>query len=366
MPPGFAFPANEDIWIPLFNEFPPQARNHPNPTGGNTPLVLGALNPGVTIEQANSEATLFAHRLAEQFADTNKRFNTGLVQPLLNVFTPIQLRGLLYFMLGVCVLVLLLACANVMNMQFARATLRAKELAVRSSLGATRGRLIRQMLTESLLVATLGAVIGVLLAYWATDFLQATVQNLPVPIPAYISFEIDKLVLAFVVFATMAAAVVSGVIPAWMASKANPVEVLKEGGRGSTSRAAAIITRGLVVAQIVLTCVILISALLELQSILKTQQLDYGYDTTALTTARMGLMDGAYPTGDARRLFYDRLLREIRTSPEIESAAVTLRFRMAFAGNARIELEGRAYTDDKDRPNVNLKTSPTATSPRSA
>jgi predicted permease len=355
MPPGFAFPSNEDIWIPLFNEFPVRPRNDPNVIGANTPLVLATLRPEISIEQAASEATLFARRLAEQFPDTNKRYNVGRVDPLLTVFSPPQLRAVLYFMLGVCVLVLLLACANVMNMQFARAALRTKELAIRSSLGATRGRLIRQMLTESLLLASIGAVVGVALAFWATDYLQATVQNLPVPIPAYITFSIDKMVLAFVLLATMAAAVVSGVVPAFMASRANAIETLKEGNRGTTNRGVSVVTRVLVIAQIVLTCVILISALLELKSILKTQQVDYGYDTHGLITARMGLMEGAYPDGESRHRFYQRLLREVRASSDIDGAAITQRFRMAFAGNAQIEIEGRAYATDKDRPNVNVE-----------
>jgi predicted permease len=112
-----------------------------------------------------------------------------------------------------------------------------------------------------------------------------------------------------------------------------------------------------VVLQILLTCVILIASLLQLKSIVRQQTIDYGYDTTALATARMGLMDGDYPTSDARRLFYDRLLRELRASPEIESAALTNRLRMAFTitGPARIEIQGRDYKDDKDRPNVNVE-----------
>jgi len=213
------------------------------------------------------------------------------------------------------------------------------------------------MLTESLLVASLGALIGVALAYWATDFLEQTARNLPNPIPAYISFAIDAPVLAFVVVITMLSAVVSGVLPAWMSSRINPVEVLKESGRGNTSRAITFITRGLVIFQIVLTCIILIASLLQLQSIVRQQKLDYGYDVNGLSTARMGLMDGDYPTSDARRLFYDRLVREVRTSPEIEGAALTNRFRMTFtpSGPARIEIEGRDYKEDRDRPNVNVE-----------
>ncbi|MEO7597736.1 MAG: ABC transporter permease, partial [Opitutus sp.] len=354
MPPGFAFPLNEELWIPLFNEFVPKPRNDQS-AQGNSPAVIGLLRPEVSIEQASLEISAFAQRLSKEFPDTNKGFNVGLVEPLIRNFTPKPLRGVLLAMLAVCGAVLLLACANVMNMQFARATLRAKELAIRSSLGATRRRLIRQMLTESLLIATIGAALGVMGAYWSTDLLLKAARNLPNPIPSYISFTIDAPVLSFVVGITMLSAIFSGILPAWMASQAHPVDVLKESGRGNTSRSIGVVTRALVVLQILLTSVILIAALLQLQSIIKQQKLDYGYDNVAVMTARMGLMDGDYPTGDARRLFYDRLLRELRASPEVESAALTNRFRMTFSGIGRVEIEGHAYKDDKERPNVNFE-----------
>jgi putative ABC transport system permease protein len=146
--------------------------------------VLGLLKPGVSLDQANAEFTALAGRLAAAYPATNKQFNTGQVQKLIDAFTPRPLRGTLYTMLGFCVGVLLIACGNVMNMQFARAMLRAKELAVRSSLGATRVRLMRQMLTESLLVAGLGAAAGTGLAYFAIDWLQTTVRSLDNPPPA--------------------------------------------------------------------------------------------------------------------------------------------------------------------------------------
>ena len=353
MPPRFAFPQNEELWIPLFNEFVPQPRTVAN-AQGNAPAVLALIKPTVSIEQANLEVTAIAQRLASEFPDTNKQFDVGLVEPLIRTFTPRPLQGVLLSMLGVCVAVLLLACANVMNMQFARATLRAKELAIRSSLGATRSRLIRQMLTESLLIATIGAAIGVLAAYWATDYLLATVRNLPNPIPAYISFDIDGPVLSFVVLVTVGAAIFSGVLPAWMASKSSPAAVLKESGRGNTSRSVGLVTRGLVVLQILLTSVVLIASLLQLQSIVRQQEIDYGYDTDALTSARMGLMDGDYPDSAARLRFLEHLLIQLRASPEIEYAALTNRFRMTFGGVTRIEIDGRSYTTDADRPNVNF------------
>ncbi|HVU15686.1 MAG TPA: ABC transporter permease [Candidatus Didemnitutus sp.] len=354
MPKGFSFPVNDQIWSPYFNEYPPTPRNDQTATSP-TPAVMGLLRVGVSAEEATSEISTFAARFAKEFPDTNKQFSTGLVQPLIKTFTGPQLRVLLFSMLAACVLVLLLACANVMNMQFARATLRAKELAIRSSLGATRSRLVRQMLTESLLLASLGALIGVGIAEWATDLLLATARNLSNPIPGYITFPIDPMVLTFVVAITVLTAVISGVIPAWMAARADPSGVLKESGRGNTSRAINFVTRSLVIAQIVISCLILIYSLLQLQSIVRQQRVDYGYDTQAIATARMGVMDGEYPTAEKKRQFYDQLLIELRASPEIEAAALTNRRQMTFTnvGPSRIEIEGHKYVDDHDRPNVN-------------
>src|SRR5947207_2605717 len=202
MPKGFAFPVNEELWLPLYSEFPPRPRNDP---ASINPAVLGALKPGVSLDQANAEFTGLAKRLATEYPDTNKQFNTGRVEKLIDTFTPRPLRGTLYTMLGFCVGVLLIACVNVMNMQFARATLRAKELAIRSSLGATRVRLIRQMLTESLLVASIGATAGIALAYGSIDWLSATVRNLENRPPSLIIFAFDALALTVSAAATLAA-----------------------------------------------------------------------------------------------------------------------------------------------------------------
>ncbi len=215
-------------------------------------------------------------------------------------------------MLGFCVGVLLIACVNVMNMQFARATLRAKELAVRSSLGATRVRLIRQMLTESLLVATIGAALGIGLAYFSTNWLQASIRNLDNPPPSWITFDIDGRVLAITVLATLLAALGSGLLPAWMSSRNDVANMLKEGGRGNTSRGINFVTRGLVVFQIVVTCVLLIGSLLQVRSILNQQTIDYGYDTDGVHVGAHG--------ADGRRLpdpgFAEALLRPAGPGPE--------------------------------------------------
>ena len=352
MPPGFAFPGNDELWIPLFSEFPPRARNDPSNVN---PAVLALLKPGTSLDQAGAEVATLAKHFAEAYPETNKPFNTGVVEPLIRTYTPVALRGLLLTMLGFCAGVLLIACVNVMNMQFARATLRAKELAVRSSLGATRVRLVRQMLTESLLVALIGAAIGVALAYLSIDALQGTIRALENPPPSWIRFDMDAAVLFFSVAATLSAAFVSGLLPAFMASRANVVAMLKEGGRGSTSRGIHLVTRGLVVVQVVVTCVLLIGSLLQMQSILKQQAIDYGYDTQGVMSARMGLMDGDYPSADARRVFFDRLVRELQAHPDFEAVALTSRFRMVFSGNGPVEIEGRVYKEKGERTNANFE-----------
>jgi predicted permease len=355
MQPGFTFPNTEQIWSPLFNEFPPKLRTDPN-AQGNQPNVLALLRRDVSIDQAQLESTSFARHFAKAYPDSNKQFTEGQVQPLLQTLTPNGVRGQLGFMLGFCIALLLIACVNVMNMQFARAALRGKELAVRSSLGATRMRLVRQMLTESLLVAAIGAVLGVALSCWAVDFLNATYHNLEnSPIPAFVTFDIDGRVLGFTLGATLLAAVASGLVPALMSSRASATEVLKESGRGNTGRTVHLITRGLVVCQILLACVLLIAALLQLRAIRNQQSIDYGYDTSALMSARMGLMDGDYPTAAARQQFYDRLLRQLRADSEFEAATLTSRFRMVFSGNVPVEIEGRKYQQPGDRPNTNLE-----------
>jgi len=352
MPEGFAFPVNEELWVPLYSDFPPRPRGDRQAI---SPAVLGLLKADVTPDQATLEFTAIARRLAAAYPDTNKDFNTGQVQPLIQTFTPAPLRGTLWTMLAFCVGVLLIACINVMNMQFARATLRIKELAIRSSLGGSRLRLIRQMLTESLLVAGIGATAGIGLAYLATGWLNRSVRGLDTPPPSYITFDVDGTVLLATVIATLLAAVVSGTLPALMSSRTNANAVLRDGGRGTTSRSVGLISRGLVVFQLVVTCILLIGSLLQLRSILNQQTIDYGYDTRGVLSARMGLMDGDYPTPESRKVFYDRLLLTLRDSPDFGAVALTNRFRMVFSGNSRIEIDGRAYPDGSARPTANFE-----------
>jgi len=356
MPAGFKFPFSEELWTPLYNEFPPQSRGDLRlGANNNAPAVMGRLKPGVTLDQVNAEFIALAKHLAEDNPKTNQNFTSASVQPLLNAFTFVGLRQTVWAMLAAVILVLLIACVNVMNMQFGRAALRAKELAIRGALGATRWRLVRQMLTESLLVAVFGAAAGVLLAYWSVDLLLRAFSASPFPLPYWWHFTIDARVLAFTLLITLIATVVSGLVPAFLSARGNAAEIMKEGGRGNSNRLVNGITRVLVIGQIAFTAALLIGATLQIKSIRNQMTLNYGYDENALYAARMALMEGAYPTQDARTEFFRKVIRSLRTNPEFDFVSLTSRFRMTFSASGQYETDGQNYLTDRDRPTGNFE-----------
>ncbi len=356
MPPGFKFPFSEELWTPLYNEFPPQPRGDLRlGASNNAPAVMGRLKSGVTLDQVNAEFIALAKHIAQDNPKTNQNFTSASVMPLLNAFTFIGLRQSVWAMLAAVILVLLIACVNVMNMQFGRAALRAKELAIRGALGATRWRLVRQMLTESLVVAVFGAAAGVLLAYWGVDMLVRALSASPFPLPYWWQFTIDSRVLAFTLLITLLATLVSGLVPAYLSARGNAAEIMKEGGRGNSSRLVNVITRILVIGQIALTAALLIAATLQIKSIRNQTKLDYGYDENAVYSARMALMEGAYPTQQARSEFFKRVIRSLRADPQFDHAALSSRFQMTFSGAGQIEVDGQNYLTDRDRPRANYE-----------
>ena len=212
MPQNFKFPNFEELWTPLYNQFPPIPRGQLVIGANNAaPSVMGRLKPGVTLDQANAEFITLARQLAQEYPKTNQNFTSATVQPLANSLIGVQFRQTVWAMLAAVILVLLIACVNVMNMQFGRAALRAKELAIRGALGATRWRLVRQMLTESLVVAVFGAVAGVLLAYWAVDLLTRAMDALAIS-ACRIGFDSQSMraVFAFTVGITLVTTIASG------------------------------------------------------------------------------------------------------------------------------------------------------------
>src|SRR6266516_666927 len=356
MPPNFQFPFSEQLWVALYNEFPPIPRGqHVIGANNAAPAVMGRLKPGVSIDQVNAEFVGLARRLAQDNPKTNSTLTSASVQSLLKAMTGPQLRQQVWGMLGAVILVLLIACVNVMNMQFGRAALRAKELAIRGALGATRWRLVQHMLTESLVVAAFGAFFGILLAYWAVDLFTRTTNTLPFPLPYWIQFTIDGPVLVFTVAITLLATIASGLVPAFLSARGNAAEIMKEGGRGNSNRLVNVVTRVLVVAQIALTAGLLIAATLEIKSIRNQMKLDYGYDENGIYAARMALMEGAYPSEDSRREFFQRAVRALQANSQFKSAAMSSRFRMTFDSQGQYEVDGQNYLTDRDRPRGNFE-----------
>jgi len=201
----------------------------------------------------------------------------------------------------------------------------------------------------------LGAIGGSLIAYWGVAMFDNVVKAAPFPPPYWWQFTIDARVLIFTLAITFLATIVSGLIPALISSRGNAAEVMKEGGRGNSSRLVNVITRVLVVAQIALTAALLIAATLQIKSIRNQTKLDYGYDDTSLYAARLALMEGTYPSEDARREFFQRAVRALRANPQFEAAAMTDRFRMTFAPNGQYEVDGQNYLTDRDRPTGNFE-----------
>ncbi|HVU32089.1 MAG TPA: ABC transporter permease [Opitutaceae bacterium] len=352
MPPGFAFPLNEQVWTPAFAEFIPRGRDDPQTFGG---ALLGRLRPGVTVSQAVAEFTSAAQRFAADYPQTNGRLTAVQVVPFAQTFLGPQVRQILYLMLGAVAIVLLIACVNVMNMQFARATRRTRDLAISSALGASRWRLLRQMLVENLLLAAAGALAGSLFAIWASDALLQHSRTLPVPPPSWVSFDLDGRVLLLIVATTVGAAILSGLVPAWLASRSRPIDLLREGGRGGTSRKTTVIIRALVVLQIALSAALLIASTFMIRSMVNQQRIDWGYDTSEVLAGRMTLFQADHPTPEALGRFYDRILQTLRADSHFSNVALTTRFRLAISNRGGYEVDGETYAADRPRPTAAIE-----------
>lgn len=354
MPAGFNFPVNEELWVPLYNEYPPKPRGDPHAVAAG---VFGRLRAGVTAAQAKVEFDAIAKRLAHAYPKTNSDLVDVQIEPMGHTFLAPQMENMNHLMLGAVVTVLLIACVNVMNMQLARAALRTKELAIRGALGASRCRIVRQMLTESLVLASIGGAVGIALAFWTIDLLTSAlqVQGLAFPIPFWMRFSIDLPVLGGVMGVVLATVFLSGFVPAMIAARVNPSDVMKDSGRGNTNHLAGKITHLLVVGQIALTFALLVACALMVRSIINQQTVSFSYDTESVLTARVGLFEGDYPTPADRVAFFQRVERELRANPVFNYAALTSRFRMAVDGPAQYELDGNPIPNPGDAPRTNTE-----------
>jgi len=303
----------------------------------------------VTLHQATTELEVYLRVLAEKYPQTNRRYTEARIEPLLSGFVAQPTRQLLITMFCAVIAVLLIACANVMNMQFSRATVRSRELAIRAALGATRRRLVSQMLVESLLLAGLGGAAGVVLAYWATGLFAGVMGTLPKQaLPSWMLFKIDGRALVFTVGITAVSVILSGLLPALAASRASLLDALSDSARGHTSRFVRRFTGGLVVSQIALTCTLLICSLLLIKSISNQFALNFGFDLDSVVAGRMNF-EAEYRTDDERRAAFRRTLTHLRSNPQFTHAAFTSRRNMMTTETFHGEIEGRTYAGLEDR-----------------
>jgi predicted permease len=344
MPEKYGFPSAQEVWVPM--QLDPLTLKRGE---GQVVVPFGRLKPGVTIEQAQAEIGAIAKRLAEQYPQTNKDLG-ATVQPFVRRFLGSQTFTLLYTMLGTVFGVLLVACANVANVLLARTAARTKEVAVRTALGATRGRVVRQLMVETLMIAIVGAALGLAIAQAGIVlFNRAIVDTNP---PFWIDIRIDLMVLLFVSGLTIVSALASGVAPALKAARADVNEILKDESRGSSGMRVGRLSRGLVVAEIALSFGLLVAAGLMIKTIVNVQTFDFGFSMSDVLTARMGLFESRYPDDASRARFYAEVQRRLEALPGARSATLTTNLPGLGSGSGPIGIQGRTYAADRDYPSA--------------
>ena len=313
------------------------AAGEPQSRGGHFLGVIGRLKPGVAVDAALAELRTIAARLEAQYPDTNKGWSvtvTSLFDSAVGTFRPT-----LAVLLGAVGLVLLVACANLANMHLARATGRAREMAIRAALGAGRWRIIQQLLTESAVLATIGGTLGLLVAYWATS---AFIKAYPTLLPRSSSIGVDAGVMAFTAGLSIATALFFGLAPAIAAARTRFTDTLKDGARGGGGRLRGWMRSGLVVAEVALALVLLAGAGLLLKSFVQLTHVDPGFQTSNRLTATTLLPQPKYEEPARAIDFMDRVMTGLAAEPGVESVALTSTMPISGADEIySIDFEGR-------------------------
>ena len=328
-----------DVWIPF------QITNELRTRRGRFASSVARMKPGVTIDQAKREMDVIATRLAEQYHDFNANWGVNVV-PLRTQFTG-EIRTPLLIVLGAVGLVLLIACANVANLLLARATSRQKEIAVRAGLGASRWRIARQLLTESVLLSLIGGVLGVLVAWWGTKALVALSP------PALIDLQrvrVNLPVLGFTLGLSVLTGVFFGLVPALVASRIDLQGSLKEGSRGLGGGVGSHRVRNVfVVTQVALALVLLISAGLLVKSFNRLQSVDPGFNPENLLTVRVSLPLAKYNTDQKRIDFFQQAMTQMRAIPGVQSVGAinTPPFTGLYSGTS-VDVDGQVLPPEQE------------------
>jgi putative ABC transport system permease protein len=353
LPQNFEWQAPVDVFVPigLQADKMQERGNHPGI------YVIGLLKPGVTVEAARSEMEAIAERLAEQYPKSNGGNSVRLA--LLQEFATREIRPALLVLLAAVGFVLLIACANVANLLLARSASRSKEVAIRTALGAGRLRLIRQLLTESMLMSLLGGVTGLLLAMWGISALLAVIPE-DIPRLLVMNIGLDGRVLAFTLVISLLTGLLFGIAPALQVTRSNVNESLKEGGRSATGGASRQRVRNtLVISEVALSLLLLVGAGLLIKSFLNLSRSDVGFEPEGVLTMRVSLPEARYKENSQVVNFYQQLLQRVQTLPGVESAGLTRGLPMSGGIESGITVEGHEVADIKDTVvAVNLSATP--------
>jgi predicted permease len=317
MPPGIKFPTNAELWVSAIPTLEQQQKRENRPF-----TVFARLKADRTLAQAQAELSAVVGRLAKDHPASNKEISAAVIQTFNERFNAGPIRIVFMTLMGAVGFVLLIACANVANLMLSRSTARAREVAVRYAMGATRWHVVRQLLVESLLLASIGGLIGLGIAVVGTRAFDLAVAN--VGKPYWIKFTIDGVVIAYLVAICFVTSLAFGLVPALQVARTSVGNVLKQGGRGSTgSRQMRGFSSALVVLELALTLVLLVGAGLMARSFLALNQIDMGIKPEHLVAMRVGLPRANYPTTELRAQFFERLAPRLASLPGADNAAIT-------------------------------------------
>lgn len=344
MPKDMKFPGEADLWMPLI---PTGIMENRDARGLS---VIGRLAPGATIAEARTELGLLAKNLEKEYPKSNEGVGAVIVS-----FTEQanggNIRTMFTALMGAVGFVLLIACANVANLLLTRSLSRAKEISIRTAMGASRLRVVRQLLIESVLLGVVGGVLGLPLAMWGLRAFDLAVTNSGKP--SWIHFTMDYTVFGYLAAICVLTGILFGLAPALHISKLDVNKTLKEGGRSATGGSRMKYLSGvMVVIEVSLAIVLMAGAGLMIRSFLKMYGLDPGVDTKNLLTMRFSLPEQRYKTPESRLSFQQRLLPRLAAIPGVESVSLTSNVPLQGAEGRQFELEGQAPTDPEKLPRL--------------
>src|SRR5215203_216695 len=345
MPPKFLFPQNQYMWVPIASYFDMAPRNQRNVD------AFARMKPGVTRDQALTDVQALATRLAATYPAENENWTFGL-RALREWALPADVKLVILTMMGAVTLVLLIACSNVANLLLARASVRQREISIRAALGAGRWRIVRQLLTEAVLIGLVSAPLGIGIAYIGIKLLDSSMP--PDEVPYFIAWSLDGRALAYTIGISMFTGILFGLAPAVQAARTDLQTTLKEGGRGNAGGSRAYMRNTLVVLEVGLSLVLLVGASLFVRSFLNLQTASVGFDTAPLMTMRFYLPGAAYEGDDPKARRVQDIVTRVESLPGVQAAFSSNLVPMGGGGGGgRVIIEGRAVEKGKE-PDISM------------